>query len=111
MAGQLIAHNMFIKIKLAKGEEQVDVSPASSIAEIKEKLEEKYFIQMHNQTLLYNGKELQNDSTIAENNIPKEATLHLICKKTYAFNLVKEEVPVMLADGTYKRAGLLKKGD
>ena len=49
-----------------------------SIANIKAKIESEEGIPVHNQTLIYNGKKVEDGRTLSDYNIEKEALLHLV---------------------------------
>lgn len=56
----------------------VEVSPGDTIFNIKQKVTDKEGIPVEKQRLIYAGKQLEDGRTIADYNIPKEATITLL---------------------------------
>ncbi|CAR65204.1 ubiquitin-related domain-containing protein [Yarrowia lipolytica] len=70
---------MKIKIKTLIGKEiEMDVEPEDQISVLKEKIEELEGIPPAQQRLVFTGKQLQDEKTIAENKIEAGASLHLV---------------------------------
>ena len=58
----------------------IDVEATDSITSIKEKITNKEGIPATEQRLIFGGKQLENEKTIADYNIQKESTLYLVLR-------------------------------
>lgn len=57
-----------------------DIEPAERIDSIKAKIAELEGIPVDQQRLVYSGKQLEDDKTLSDYNIQKDATLHLVLR-------------------------------
>jgi len=73
---------MQIFVRVIKNEKTLtlDVEPSDTIENVKKKIQEKEGFLLNKQILIFTEKKLENNKTLADYNIQKKSTLHLVLR-------------------------------
>jgi len=80
MSDEIKYTDQFFVKNLAGKTITIDLNPNMTIRQVKEHVEQVENIPVDQQRLIYQGKQLEDDRTLSDYNIEKDATIHLVLR-------------------------------